>query len=65
MASKTRGAGGAHVRGFQGTRTAVGSHPIHDIGDVDGVDLGDITGILSSLETKTQESELGLPWPEK
>ena len=62
----TRGAGGAHVRGFQGTWTAVGSHPVHDISDIDGVDLGDIIGILSPLETKTQgESELGLPWPEK
>lgn len=55
MASRTGGAGGAHVRGFQGTGTAVGGHPIHDVGDIDGVDLSDVTGVLSALETGKRE----------
>lgn len=55
MASRTRGTGGAHVRGFQGAGPTVGGHPIHDIGDVDGIDLGDIAGVLSALETRKQE----------
>lgn len=55
MASRTRGTGGAHVRGFQGAGPTVGGHPIHGIGDIDGIDLGDIVGVLSALETKKQE----------
>lgn len=57
VASRTRGAGGAHARGFQGTGTAVGGHPIHDIGDIDGVDLSDISRVLSALETGNMRTE--------
>lgn len=41
--------------------TAVGSHPVHDIGDVDGVDLGQhSTGILSSLKQKDTRGGVSL-----
>jgi hypothetical protein len=55
VTSRTRGAGGAHVWSFKGTGTAVGGNPIHDIGDIDGVDLSNIIGVLPALETRKQE----------
>lgn len=55
MARRTRGAGRAQVRGFQGTGTAVGGHATHDVGDIDGVDLGNVISVLSALETRKQK----------
>lgn len=61
MTSRTGGAGGAQVRGFQGTGTAVGGHATHDIGDIDGVDLGNVIGVLSALEMRKQKQRKGRP----
>lgn len=63
VASGTRGTGGAHVRGFEGAGAAVGGHASYDVGDVDGVDLGNIVGVLSALERRKQRLRKERPEP--
>lgn len=53
-----RGAGGTGPPSA-GTAAAEGSHPPQHVGDVDGVELGHITGVTPALERRSASSGAG------